>query len=141
MSRDGRFYMLAISKLRISEGGYVNHPRDPGGATNHGVTEAIYDAHRKRLGLAARTVKSITEAEMGAIYHTQDADKIAGFLALAALAVAAYWRIHASGTADADADCIIEENAARREREKIDDEIGAMAPDRLRDEFGRWVRN
>lgn len=69
-------YPAAMTHLRRDEGGYVNHPRDPGGATNHGVTQAVYDAFRKRLGLAVRSVKLITEAEVAAIYHTQYADKV-----------------------------------------------------------------
>ena len=28
------------------EGGYVDHPADPGGATNYGVTQRTYDAWR-----------------------------------------------------------------------------------------------
>ncbi len=30
------------------EGGYVNHPNDPGGATNKGVTQKVYDGWRAR---------------------------------------------------------------------------------------------
>ena len=29
------------------EGGYVNHPADPGGATNKGVIQRVYDDWRK----------------------------------------------------------------------------------------------
>ena len=35
------------------EGGYVNHPADPGGATNKGVTQKVYDDWRERQGLRA----------------------------------------------------------------------------------------
>lgn len=47
------------------EGGYVNHPKDPGGPTDRGVTQATYDAWRKKRGLALKPVKGIsaTEAE------------------------------------------------------------------------------
>ena len=38
------------------EGGYVNHPNDPGGATNKGVTQKVYDAWRAKNGLPAREV-------------------------------------------------------------------------------------
>lgn len=33
---------IIIDKL---EGGYVNHPNDPGGATNYGITERVARAH------------------------------------------------------------------------------------------------
>ncbi len=51
------------------EGGYVNHPNDPGGATNKGVTQKVYDAWRTRQGQAARDVRQLEEAEMQAIYE------------------------------------------------------------------------
>jgi lysozyme family protein len=51
------------------EGGYVNHPADPGGATNTGVTQRVYDGWRKRQGLAAQDVRQITDAEVHAIYE------------------------------------------------------------------------
>jgi len=69
-------YKTAMAHLRRDEGGYVNHPRDPGGATNFGVTQAVYDAYRKRKGLATRSVRQIAEAEVAEIYRTQYADKV-----------------------------------------------------------------
>lgn len=51
------------------EGGYVDHPADPGGATNRGVTQATYDAWRKAGGLATRSVRLIEDDEVGAIYR------------------------------------------------------------------------
>lgn len=60
------------------EGGYVNHPKDPGGATNFGVTQRVYTAYRKRLGHPFRSVKNITEAEVKAIYHEQYWLKVRG---------------------------------------------------------------
>ena len=50
------------------EGGYVNHPRDPGGATNKGVTQAVYDAYRKYNGLKPQSVKLIVNTEVTEIY-------------------------------------------------------------------------
>ena len=32
-----------MSLLLIHEGGYVNHPDDPGGMTNMGITKRTYD--------------------------------------------------------------------------------------------------
>ncbi len=52
------------------EGGYVNHPNDPGGATNKGVTQRVYDDWRGKKGLARRTVKQIEDAEVHAIYES-----------------------------------------------------------------------
>lgn len=37
--------LAIIAAIFQVEGGYVNNPNDPGGATNHGVTEAVARAH------------------------------------------------------------------------------------------------
>lgn len=39
---------LIIAAVFAVEGGYVNNPKDPGGATNHGVTEAVARKHDYR---------------------------------------------------------------------------------------------
>ena len=51
------------------EGGYVNHPNDPGGETNKGVTASTYAAYRRRKGLASRSVQYLTDAEVNEIYR------------------------------------------------------------------------
>lgn len=51
------------------EGGFVNHPHDPGGRTNKGVTQKVYDHWRARRGLPKAHVKSIDDAEVHAIYE------------------------------------------------------------------------
>lgn len=53
------------------EGGYVNHPKDPGGATNKGITQAVYDSYRRNRGASLQSVKSITRAEIHDIYKRQ----------------------------------------------------------------------
>jgi lysozyme family protein len=51
------------------EGGYVNHPADPGGATNKGVTQRVYDDWLARKGMPGRDVRQITDDEVRAIYE------------------------------------------------------------------------
>ena len=51
------------------EGGYTNHPADPGGPTNKGVTQRVYDDWRTRQGLPGRDVRQLEDAEMEAIYE------------------------------------------------------------------------
>lgn len=60
-----------MSWLAEYEGGYVNHPRDPGGATNRGVTQRVYDAYRRRKGQSPRSVRQLTDNEHDAIYLAQ----------------------------------------------------------------------
>lgn len=68
----------ALRLVLAHEGGYVNHPKDPGGATNKGVTKAVYDRYRRSKGLEARSVKMITAAEVRDIYRRQYWDAIRG---------------------------------------------------------------
>ena len=53
------------------EGGFVNHPKDPGGATNKGITQAVYDNWRRSQGAATQSVQLITDADVQAIYEKQ----------------------------------------------------------------------
>jgi lysozyme family protein len=52
------------------EGGFVDHPKDPGGRTNKGVTQRVYDAWRRRQALPVRDVKLIEDAEVHRIYES-----------------------------------------------------------------------
>lgn len=52
------------------EGGFVDHPADPGGRTNRGVTQRVYSAWCARQGLPNRDVKHIDDAEVHAIYRS-----------------------------------------------------------------------
>lgn len=53
------------------EGGWSDHPADPGGKTMYGVTEAVYHAWLKRQGKALKPVRNITMAEALAIYRAE----------------------------------------------------------------------
>ena len=48
------------------EGGFVNHPADPGGATNKGITIATY--RKWKPGATVAQLRGITDAEVAAIY-------------------------------------------------------------------------
>jgi len=52
------------------EGGYSNHPDDPGGPTMRGVIQREYDTWRKKQGKRVRPVRQIEDAELRAIYRT-----------------------------------------------------------------------
>lgn len=62
-------FVAALPFVLRWEGGFVDHPNDPGGATNKGVTQAVYDSWRRAQGAATQTVKLITDAEVEAIYE------------------------------------------------------------------------
>lgn len=50
------------------EGGYSNHKADRGGATNCGVTQAVYDEWRISKGFGRQPVSGISMDEVKAIY-------------------------------------------------------------------------
>ena len=60
-----------IKWIGLSEGGYVNHPKDPGGATNMGITQRVYDAWRRNNGQQPRSVREITRNEADTIVVEQ----------------------------------------------------------------------
>lgn len=62
-------FRTALSFTLRWEGGFVNHPKDPGGATNYGVTQATYNTWRSGKGLPQRSVQEITREEVEAIYR------------------------------------------------------------------------
>lgn len=53
------------------EGGFVNNPKDPGGATNRGVTQKVYDAYRDYMRLKRQSVIDILDSEVSDIYNKQ----------------------------------------------------------------------
>lgn len=57
-----------MAQIFKHEGGYVDHPRDPGGATNMGITHATLSAYRGKKVTKA-DVKALTRAEAEAIYR------------------------------------------------------------------------
>ena len=62
-------FEVALKFVLRWEGGFVDHPNDPGGRTNRGVTQTVYDAWRARQRLPKLDVKQIGDHEVAAIYH------------------------------------------------------------------------
>lgn len=83
-------FARAYALVLVHEGGYVNHPADPGGATNKGVTQYTYNAYRKSRGLPARSVREITSDELSTIYRTRYWDAVKGDWLPAGLDYAVY---------------------------------------------------
>lgn len=59
----------SLGFLLKSEGGFVNDPRDPGGATDEGVTQHQYDLWRIASKLPTQSVQHIAQSEVEAIYR------------------------------------------------------------------------
>lgn len=71
-------FAKALAQVLRYEGGFSDHPEDPGGATMKGVTQAVYDAWRKAANQPTQSVRYISDLEVGAIYRDQYWDRISG---------------------------------------------------------------
>lgn len=64
-------FEICTEWLLVHEGGYVNHPDDPGGPTNKGVTQRVYNAYRTNMDEPTQSVRNISIEEVYDIYHIQ----------------------------------------------------------------------
>jgi lysozyme family protein len=62
-------YPSAMKRVLVFEGGKVDHPKDPGGRTNQGVIQRVYDGWRSRNSKPKRDVYLMEPAERDAIYR------------------------------------------------------------------------
>ncbi|MGO4196844.1 glycoside hydrolase family 108 protein [Rhizobium sp. YAF28] len=62
-------FSRSLAKVLVHEGGYSNHPADPGGATMKGVTQRVFTEWLAADGKPSRDVQTITNAEVAAIYR------------------------------------------------------------------------
>jgi lysozyme family protein len=61
-------FPAALKHVLKHEGGYVNHPLDPGGATNFGITKRTLERYRGRK-VSIAEVRALSREEAGAIYR------------------------------------------------------------------------
>lgn len=83
-------FSAALQAVLVHEGGFSNHPSDPGGATMKGVTQRVYDGWRGAHALEKRSVKFITAQEIELIYREQYWNVIRGDDLPAGLAYAVF---------------------------------------------------
>lgn len=62
---------LVLGWIGLSEGGYVDHPKDPGGPTDRGITQKTFDAWNRANGRSLRSVRGISKEEADQIIFTQ----------------------------------------------------------------------
>lgn len=72
-----RNFERALALVLKHEGGFVNHPRDPGGATNKGVTLATFRRYVKPKGTVT-DLKALTNEQAGVVYRRQYWDAVLG---------------------------------------------------------------
>tara|TARA_A100001015_G_scaffold225535_1_gene254604 strand:- start:1045 stop:1560 length:516 start_codon:yes stop_codon:yes gene_type:complete len=66
-------YNECLKIILMHEGGYVNHPKDPGGETNLGVTKRVYEEWG-----GTKEMKDLTIEDVEPIYKKNYWDKIKG---------------------------------------------------------------
>lgn len=66
-----------MEMLLKHEGGYVNHPKDPGGRTNLGVTQRVYEAWVGRK-VTEQEMKDLTPEDVKPIYRANYWDAVWG---------------------------------------------------------------
>ncbi|MET3924623.1 glycoside hydrolase family 108 protein [Devosia sp. 2618] len=69
-------FAQALGEVLKHEGGWADHPKDPGGATMKGVTLATY--RRYRPGATKAQLRAITDAELQRIYREGYWDAVRG---------------------------------------------------------------
>ena len=70
-------FSTCLNLILKHEGGFVNHPDDPGGATNMGITKAVYEKHLKRK-VSLEEMKNIDKDAVHEIYKKSYWDKLKG---------------------------------------------------------------
>lgn len=68
-------YQHALELVLGAEGGFSNHPRDPGGPTFKGITLSTLSAWRKKT-CSVSELKAMSDTEITDIYRRQYADQI-----------------------------------------------------------------
>jgi lysozyme family protein len=63
-------FKKSLALTLVYEGGYVDDPHDPGGATMKGVTQAVYDAYRRKKNRETQPIRLIRDGELQDIYKT-----------------------------------------------------------------------
>lgn len=71
-------FYAGLKMTLVYEGGYSNHPLDPGAATMQGVTQVVYNEDRADRDLPPRDVRMITQAELTRIYRTRYWERVFG---------------------------------------------------------------
>lgn len=66
-----------LEMLLHHEGGFVNHPKDPGGMTNLGVTRAVYEQWMGRH-VSEDEMRALTPEDVAPVYKQNYWDKVRG---------------------------------------------------------------
>ena len=71
-------FARSLPPVLVYEGGKVDNPKDPGGRTNQGIIQRVYDAYRTSNGKPKQDVYKLSNDERDAIYRRQYWDAVKG---------------------------------------------------------------
>lgn len=69
-------FEVSLAFVLRAEGGYVNDPSDPGGATNMGITQRTFNDWRRFNDKPVADVRELTISEAGEIYKASYWDEV-----------------------------------------------------------------
>ncbi len=70
-------FQRALELMLEHEGGFVHHPRDPGGMTNLGVTKSVYELWKGR-SVSESEMRALMVDDVRPIYHAKYWTKVRG---------------------------------------------------------------
>tara|TARA_A100001011_G_scaffold289004_1_gene300118 strand:- start:953 stop:1477 length:525 start_codon:yes stop_codon:yes gene_type:complete len=70
-------WIKSLEAILHHEGGYVNHPKDPGGMTNLGVTKRVYEEW-VGYSVSENTMQNLTNEDVSPIYKKNYWDRVKG---------------------------------------------------------------
>lgn len=70
-------FSKALKAVLLHEGGFVNHPKDPGGMTNLGVTKKVWEAWIGKA-VGEKEMRALTPATVAPLYKKQYWDAVKG---------------------------------------------------------------
>ena len=69
-------YDHCLGLILHHEGGYVNHPKDPGGETNKGITKRVYENWCIEQDLFQKEMKDLQISDVAPIYKNNYWDRV-----------------------------------------------------------------
>jgi lysozyme family protein len=70
-------FQSSLAHVLLSEGGFVNHPKDPGGMTNLGCTKAVWEEYVGHP-VSETDMRNLTPELVAPLYKRKYWDKVAG---------------------------------------------------------------
>jgi lysozyme family protein len=70
-------FEIALAEVLRHEGGWADHPSDPGGATMKGITIGTFSRYRRR-DVSKAELRAISDADVRTIYRGEYWDKVRG---------------------------------------------------------------